>query len=143
MKAYFVTVYFPIEINSIKLSSESLLSQGFEIVYKAVEFVDTPFFDWEICAPRSQSQSNGDTFLFKFCQVLNEKWCGIFNMPIEAVWKVPCLLLTTTVCIILSGIEPWVGLIDLDVSNHRNLVYWSHQSLLNGNLMFISVNLGS
>jgi hypothetical protein len=64
MKAGFITVTLPIEVNSVKLSSESFLSQFLEIGHELIELGRAPvFFHREICAPRRQSKGDGDTFL--------------------------------------------------------------------------------
>ena len=127
MEASFVTVTFPIEINSIKLSSESFLSQFLEVSNKFIEFILTPiFFHGEICAPRRQSKSNCNTFLLESGQVRNESLGSDGRIvSIKAVWEEPCLLLSTSICVILARVEPTGGLINFDISNHCNLVDWS------------------
>jgi len=143
MKADLITVTLPIEVNSVKVSSESFLSQFLEIADEFIELRFVPVcLDGEICAPRRQSKGHGDTCLLESGQVCNESWGSLSGiMSIETVWEEPCLLLSTSICVVLSRVEPRRWLIDFDISNHCNLVNWSIQGTVDGDLTIFAIDL--
>ncbi len=62
-------------------------------------------------------------------------------MSIETVWEVPCLLLSTSVGVVLSWVEPVGWVFRLDVGNESNLVDWGVECGFNGDLLVWSIDL--
>ena len=80
LQAFFVAISFPIEVNTIEVSTEGVTSEFLEVRYEAIEFGLSPFFHWERCAPRSHNHGDGDTSLMDLGQVGLESSLGLLSI---------------------------------------------------------------
>jgi len=125
-KTDFITETFPIEVNTIEMSTEGPLSESSEIVYEFTELRFGPLSQRERSAPRSHNHSNCNTILFDSLQVRLEfcenSWGDVFSGETE--WEEPSLLLGASVGIVLSWVEPMSWVVNLNIGNERDLIAW-------------------
>jgi len=75
-------------------------------------------------------------------QVLDESHLGLLGVvSIETVWKVPCLLLSASVGVVLSWVEPVGWVFRLDIGDESNLVDWGVERGFNSDLVVCSIDL--